>query len=179
MLKEIPREISVCQFSLSNPGQPLIIENILEDERTKNMKNMPFDPGFRFYAGAPLISSRGFSLGVFRVFDPTPKNLAHQQIEGLRLLSDQVVHLLEEESIPSGATVQEDEQKKKKANYRENTTRHRAFFLQILSVSPIWWKTVIPVNFWRHSTLFSVVSTRSCQNTMYARSRRSVTAICV
>ncbi len=94
MLKEIPREISVCQFSLSNPGQPLIIENILEDERTKNMKNMPFDPGFRFYAGAPLISSRGFSLGVLCVFDPTPKNLAHQQIGGLRLLSVQVVHLL-------------------------------------------------------------------------------------
>ena len=37
MLKEVPREISVCQFSLANPGQPLIIENILEDERTKNM----------------------------------------------------------------------------------------------------------------------------------------------
>ena len=115
MLKEIPREISVCQFSLSNPGQPLIIENILEDERTKNMKNMPFDPGFRFYAGAPLISSRGFSLGVLCVFDPTPKNLAHQQIEGLRLLSDQVVHLLEEESIPSGATVQEDETEEEKS----------------------------------------------------------------
>jgi len=43
MLKEVPREISVCQFSLDNPGKPLIIENILEDERTKNMKNMPFD----------------------------------------------------------------------------------------------------------------------------------------
>ena len=52
MFMEIPTEISVCKFSLSNPGQPLIIENILEDERTKNMKNMTFDPGFRFYAGS-------------------------------------------------------------------------------------------------------------------------------
>ena len=109
MLKEVPREISVCQFSLDNPGKPLIIENILEDERTKNMKNMPFDLGFRFYAGAPLISSRGFSLGVLCVFDPTPKNLAHQQVEGLRLLSDQVVHMLENESISLGTTVPEEE----------------------------------------------------------------------
>ena len=109
MLKEVPREISVCQFSLDNTGKPLIIENILEDERTKNMKNMPFDLGFRFYAGAPLISSRGFSLGVLCVFDPTPKNLAHQQVEGLRLLSDQVVHMLENESISLGTTVPEEE----------------------------------------------------------------------
>ncbi|MBL4826015.1 MAG: hypothetical protein JKY07_12440 [SAR324 cluster bacterium] len=109
IIKEVPREITVCQFSLDNPGQPLIIENIFEDERTKNMKNMPFDPGIRFYAGAPLISSRGFSLGTLCVFDPTPKNLAHQQIEGLRLLSDQVVHMLEKESISSGATAPEEE----------------------------------------------------------------------
>jgi adenylate cyclase len=99
--KEIPREISICQFSLDNPGQPLIIENIFEDDRTKHMQNMPFDPGFRFYAGAPLISSSGFSLGVLCVFDPIPKILVHKQIEGLRLLSDQVVHMLEKELISS------------------------------------------------------------------------------
>ena len=108
MLKEIPREISVCQFSLSNPGQPLIIENILEDERTKNMKNMPFDPGFRFYASLPLLSSRGFSIGTLCVFDPNPKNLDHQQIDGLRLLSDQIVHMLEKELNSTGSSVPED-----------------------------------------------------------------------
>ncbi|MBC8259322.1 MAG: hypothetical protein H8E38_09920 [SAR324 cluster bacterium] len=113
MLKEVPREISVCQFSLDNPGQPLIIENIFEDDRTKNLNNMPFDPGFRFYAGAPLISSRGYSLGVLCVFDPTPKNLAHQQVEGLRLLSDQVVHMLENESISTGSTIPEEDSEEK------------------------------------------------------------------
>mgnify|MGYP003325822544 CR=1 FL=1 len=29
LMKEIPREISVCQFCLVNPGKTLIIENIL------------------------------------------------------------------------------------------------------------------------------------------------------
>ena len=104
MMKEMPREISVCQFSLAKPGQPLIIENILDDDRTKNWKNMPFDPGFRFYASLPLMSSRGFSLGTLCVFDPNPKNLAHQQIDGLRLISDQIVHMLEKESISSGTS---------------------------------------------------------------------------
>ena len=46
LLKEMPREISICQFSLSNPSQPLIIEDLLEDERTKNMSKMAGAPDF-------------------------------------------------------------------------------------------------------------------------------------
>ena len=98
MMEEMPREISICQFGLAKPGQPLIIENILEDDRTMNWKHMPIDPGFRFYASLPLMSSRGFSIGTLCVFDSSPKNLDHQQIDGLRLLSDQIVHMLERES---------------------------------------------------------------------------------
>ena len=119
MRKEMPREISICQFGLAKPGQPLIIENLLEDDRTKNWKNMPFDPGFRFYASLPLMSSRGFSIGTLCVFDPNPKNLGHQQIDGLRLLSDQIVHMLEKElnstgdvSVPEAKTKEQPSQMK-------------------------------------------------------------------
>ena len=52
-------------------------------------------PPFRFYAGSPLMSSRGYSVGTICVLDPSPKTLSHQQIDGLRLLSDQVVEMLE------------------------------------------------------------------------------------
>ena len=97
-LKEMPREISICQFSLSNPSQPLIIEDLLEDERTKNMSKMAGAPDFRFYAGSPMISSRGYSIGSICVFDPLPQKLSHQQIEGLRILSDQVVSMLESDA---------------------------------------------------------------------------------
>ena len=30
MMEEMPREISICQFGLAKPGQPLIIENIVK-----------------------------------------------------------------------------------------------------------------------------------------------------
>ena len=104
MIAEIPREISVCQFGLERPGQPLIIENLLEDERTKNWINMPFDPGFRFYASLPLISSRGFTIGTLCVFDHKSKVIDHEQIDGLRLLADQVIHMLEQEnSLPDNS----------------------------------------------------------------------------
>ncbi len=95
LTSEMPREMSVCQYSLAKPSEPLIIENILEDERTRNMQKLAVPPPFRFYAGSPLISSRGYALGTLCVLDPEPKNLEHKQIEGLRILSDQVVTLLE------------------------------------------------------------------------------------
>lgn len=96
---EMPREITVCQFSLENPTKPLVIENLLEDSRTKNMSKMPGGFDFQFYAGSPLITSKGFSLGTLCVMDNIPKSLNHQQVEGLRLLSDQIIGMIEDESF--------------------------------------------------------------------------------
>ncbi len=44
-----------------------------------------------------MISSRGFSIGTLCVIDDKPKKIEHEQIEGLRLLADQVVNMLEQE----------------------------------------------------------------------------------
>ena len=52
--------------------------------------------------------------------DPSPKKLSHQQIEGLRLLSDQVVSMLESDSGQSGPENEEtndEEIKKLKGQY--------------------------------------------------------------
>ena len=95
--RDEPRDLSICQFSLTSPHQPLIIENLLEDQRTKHKYSRPESLAIRFYAGAPLISSRGFSLGTLCVVDDNPKSLKHNQIEGLRLLADQIVSLIESE----------------------------------------------------------------------------------
>ena len=95
--RDSPRDLSICQFSLTNPHQPLIIENLLEDERTKQKYSSPESSHIRFYAGAPLISSRVFGLATLCVVDGTPKSLKHNQIEGLRLLADQIVSLIESE----------------------------------------------------------------------------------
>ena len=81
--RDEPRDLSICQFSLTNPHKPLIIENLLEDNRTKRKYSHPDSSPLRFYAGAPLISSRGFSLGTLCVADEIPKSLKHNQIEGL------------------------------------------------------------------------------------------------
>jgi class 3 adenylate cyclase len=95
--RDEPRDLSICQFSLTRPHQPLVIENLLKDQRTKSKYSRPEASNIRFYAGAPLISSRGFSLGTLCVVDDNPKSLKHNQIEGLRLLADQIVSLIESE----------------------------------------------------------------------------------
>ena len=95
--RDSPRDLSICQFSLTSPHQPLVIENLLVDERTKQKYSRPESSPIRFYAGAPLISSRGFALGTLCVVDGVSKSLKHNQIEGLRLLADQIVSLIESE----------------------------------------------------------------------------------
>ena len=101
-LKQTPRDTSICQYVLDTPREQLIIEDIDEDERTRNFRNMPSAPGIRFYAGTPLVSSRGYALGTLCVVDFEPSSLVHGQKEGLRLLSDQVVTLLEQGDETAG-----------------------------------------------------------------------------
>ncbi len=55
-----PRDLSVCQYSLTTPRRPLIVEDLLEDEHTRERYSHPDASPFRFYAGAPLISCGGF-----------------------------------------------------------------------------------------------------------------------
>jgi|TARA_B110000881_G_scaffold184602_1_gene172413 GAF domain-containing protein len=93
----MPRDFSICQFSLNTTHQQLIIEDPLQDERTKPIVSLPEYPPVRFYAGAPLISSQGFSIGTLCVMDVVSKTLKHNQIEDLRLLADQIVSLIESE----------------------------------------------------------------------------------
>ena len=97
LTEEMPREISICQYSLASPQEPLIINDLFLDERTKHFKKLEAYENLRFYAGSPLISSRGFSIGTLCVIDDKPKKIEHDQIEGLRLLADQVVNMLEQE----------------------------------------------------------------------------------
>ena len=97
LTEEMPREISICQYSLASPQEPLIINDLYIDERTKHFQKLEAYENLRFYAGSPLITSRGYSIGTLCVIDDKPKTIEHEQIEGLRLLADQVVNMLEQE----------------------------------------------------------------------------------
>ena len=95
LLKDIPRDISICQYVLEIPKEQLVIENVKEHEKTKNFHKMPMAPNVQFYAGTPIITTKGFTVGTLCVMDSRPGKIGHNQLEGLRLLSDQVSNILE------------------------------------------------------------------------------------
>ncbi len=111
LFSEAPREITLCQYVLESPKEQLIINDIELDDRTKNMKNMVIAPDLRFYAGSPLITSRGFTIGTLCVLDKKPGELNHHQAEGLRLLADQVISFVESD-LTDGNTLITEEKKK-------------------------------------------------------------------
>ena len=98
-MKEIPRELSVCAHVLNNNSKTLMIDDLTKDKRTKHvfeLNNKLLNKTFpKFYAGSPIITSNGFTLGSFCVFNSKPKTLDHSKLEGLRMLADQFIDLYE------------------------------------------------------------------------------------
>ena len=99
MTKEIPRELSVCAHVLNNDSGSLVINDLTKDDRTKHvfeLNNPVINNTFpRFYAGSPIITSNGYILGSFCVFNSKPKSLDSSKVEGLRMLADQFIDLYE------------------------------------------------------------------------------------
>ena len=107
MLKEIPRDITICQYVLENSKEQLVIENVKEHEKTENFHKMPMAPNIQFYTGTPIITTKGFTVGTLCVMDTKPGSIDHNQLEGLRLLSDQVSNIMEFSAFISETESQE------------------------------------------------------------------------
>ena len=107
MLKEIPRDITICQYVLENSKEQLVIENVKEHEKTENFHKMPMAPNIQFYTGTPIITTKGFTVGTLCVMDTKPGSIDHNQLEGLRLLSDQVSNIMEFSAFKSETESQE------------------------------------------------------------------------
>ena len=102
-VSEVPRKISVCQFCLEKPSEPLIIENISKNSLTEKHSQLEIYKDLKFYAGIPLVTSKGYAIGSLCVVDSEEKSLSQKELEQLRLLADSVVNLLENNTnLPSG-----------------------------------------------------------------------------
>ena len=92
---DTPRPLSFCSHTISE-GQPLIISDARTDERFACNPYVLDDPGIRFYAGFPLLSSSGHAVGTLCVVDTKPRELDEAQLHALDILARQVMKLLEE-----------------------------------------------------------------------------------
>jgi len=92
--KETPRAISFCGHTILQ-HQPLIVEDAFNDPRFRDNPLVLGGPRIRFYAGFPLVSANGLSLGSLCAIDTEPNRLNASQIDALQRLARQTVKLME------------------------------------------------------------------------------------
>lgn len=94
-IRETPREYAFCTHAIQNPSQVFVVPDSRQDERFAQNPLVTGDPNVIFYAGAPLIDSKGFGLGSLCVIDNNPRELNEKQIAALQTLAKHVVNLIE------------------------------------------------------------------------------------
>ncbi|MEN9934500.1 MAG: hypothetical protein RLZZ387_1079 [Chloroflexota bacterium] len=89
------REVSFCAHVVSRDA-PLVVPDARTDPRFRDNPLVQSDPHIRFYAGHPIHSRSGYTLGTLCIIDRTPRTLtsAHQDsLRDLALLVEAEVNL--------------------------------------------------------------------------------------
>lgn len=94
-LRETPRELAFCAHTV-DLSLPMVITDASKDPRFVAHPYVIDDPKIRFYAGAPLISEKGLTVGTLCVIDSVPKSISPLQVEQLVFMARQVMALLEQ-----------------------------------------------------------------------------------
>ena len=93
-IQETPRTLSFCAHAIHDESI-FVVEDARKDIRFHDSPLVTSDPNIVFYAGIPLIDNEGFSLGTLCVIDSKTKRLTEFQEDALKILSRQVLKLLE------------------------------------------------------------------------------------
>lgn len=92
---ETHRDLAFCAHAVWDPSEILVVEDAASDHRFSNNPLVRNDPQIRFYAGAPLLTSKGNALGTLCVIDRVPREMSQEQLDSLAALSRMVMAHLE------------------------------------------------------------------------------------
>ncbi len=91
---ETPRHGSFCGHAILQPDL-FVVQDATEDQRFADNPLVTLEPHIRFYAGSPLVTAKGHTLGTLCVMDSMPRQLNASQQDALGVLSRQVMAQLE------------------------------------------------------------------------------------
>ncbi len=96
-VSETSRDVSLCSWVILSDSV-LVVPDATDDPRFADNSLVNLEGGIRFYAGAPLISPRGFNIGTLCIIDtvPRPLGLTGEEIATLTDLARIVITHLEE-----------------------------------------------------------------------------------
>ncbi len=94
-LTETPREYSFCAHALFQQENILEVPDAAQDARFASNPLVKQEPSICYYAGAPLVTSAGYTLGTLCVIDTVPRTISSEQRNALQTLARQVVRRME------------------------------------------------------------------------------------
>ncbi|MHB1022353.1 MAG: PAS domain S-box protein [Acidobacteriaceae bacterium] len=92
--KEMPRALTPCQYAILS-DEILEIEDSTQDPNFLPEGIVTGSTVLRFYAGAPLTTPEGATVGTLCVMDTEPRKLDEAQLAALRILGRQVITRME------------------------------------------------------------------------------------
>ncbi|TXC81334.1 sensor histidine kinase [Luteibaculum oceani] len=94
-VRETPIEYSICARAIESGKDFYVLNNVEEHPDLNAFYNEINQLGFKYYAGVPLVSEKGIPFGTLCVIDKKTRELTENQIAALRVLSKQVLNMLE------------------------------------------------------------------------------------
>ena len=87
--RTMPVKDSICRHTIGGTNL-MMVEDVGNDPRFHGNKTLSEDAGIRFYAGMPLVSLSGQTLGALCVMDVEPSTLSEAQQRALTILGRQI-----------------------------------------------------------------------------------------
>ena len=82
-VEQLDRKVAFCAHTIMSPKEPLIVHDLLEDDRFMANPLVANAPHLRFYAGVPLVDEHDLVLGTIAVIDSKPRTFTALQKETL------------------------------------------------------------------------------------------------